>query len=96
MFTMSFATVCFVLILLYIFRRNIRTINEIAPSIVEHSLHSVAAAAEYAEDITLINISEANIELAQRAKAVEDALATTPAVNIRDLHRKSRGVTSAA
>lgn len=90
--TTSFATVCLVLLLLYVFRRNIRTVNEIAPTIVDHSLRSVAAAAEYAEDVTLVNIAEANIELAQRAAAVEAALEQTPAINLRDLYRRSRGI----
>lgn len=95
MFTASFASVALIVILLYVFRRNLKTVNETAPEIIDHGLKAMAAASEYAEDLTLVNISEANVELAQRAKAVEDALNNCPAINIRDLHRRTRGITTA-
>ena len=90
----SLTTLLLVALLVFVFRRNIATINEVAPDIIDHSLRSVAAAAEFGEDLTLVNISEANVELAKRAKAVEDALAETPAINIRQLHARSRGITA--
>lgn len=84
----SITTVALVIILLIVFRRNVKTINEVAPDIIDHSLRSVAAAAEYGEELVLVNIDEQSIELQHRAKAIEDALATTPAINIRELHNR--------
>ena len=90
----TLSIVIIVCVLLFIFRRNITTFNQIAPESVEHLLVSAAAATSYLEDLTLTNVSEQKLELQQRAAAIEQALQTTPAVNLRALHAKVSGYTT--
>ena len=91
MFALSISSVLIVCVLLFVFRRNVTTINQIAPDIIDHSLRSVAAGAEYLEDLTLVNISEQELELQVRAKAISEALTQSPAIDIRSLHSRVRG-----
>ena len=90
----TLSIVLIVCVLLFVFRKNITTINQVAPEVIEHTLVSAAAAASYLEDLTLTNVSEQKLELQQRAAAIEAALQTTPAVNLRALHAKVSGYTT--
>ena len=84
----TITSVIILVILLFVFWRNIKTINRTLPSIIDDGLNSLAAAAEYGRDLTYTNCAEARIELNQRAKAVAVAIEADGLVDIQALHNR--------
>ena len=74
MFEMSVSTVVLIVILLYVFRSNIKQLNQAAPKIAGSLINPAIRAAVHVDHVVATNCNEAAEELIDRNIAIKERL----------------------